>query len=784
MKQTYMKSREQDRLLLLGQNLKRQEDPDLLRGNRTFTDDIKFQDQLYASIVRSPYAHAKITSIDFSKATSDARVVLALSGSDVFAKIAPLPIIFAFHGTRLPKQPCLAHEGVRFVGEPVAIIVAKDRGTAEDASDNVRVEYSALDPIIDPLKAVETEDRIVYDSVFESGNVESAFKGATYKVSRTIVTHRLNGAAMEPRSVLAKYDPTEGFLSVWSSSQIPFMLRDVLSECLNLEKSKIRVLVPQVGGSFGNYKYHAEDVIVSYCSMLLGKPVKWTADRREIFLGNYHAREQIHDIALAADDRGNILALKDSIIADHGAYLTREGVGPSLITALMITGPYRIRNVSVRLRCVLTNKTPTGAYRGFGHPESCFALERILDALADEMKISRVDLRSRNFIQPEEFPYETPTGLTYDSGNYARCMVASLEAIGYDRRSEVKRRRSSENEKKRIGFGFACFTENTGFGPTTMLDSLGVRQFGFERATAHISQKDHKVIIRCGMAPHGQGSETTLAQVVAGSLELPIDMVKVEYGDTLSCPEGQGTFASRSSVVGSGLMLKLAKAFLERGKVVAKRIFNTEEIRYEKGFFYNNSSPNACFSWFDLDVASRAFSSDVVDVTNDDKLLKVTIEHEPDGLTFSNACHAAMVEVDIETGKVRPLKYVIVHDCGVEINPMIVEGQAHGGAVQGISGALLEGIPYTNEGEPLASSFLDYLIATSLDVPDITVLRFETPSLVNPLGVKGVGEGGVIAPAATIASAIEDALREDKPNANVLQSMLVPEFVWRISRQG
>ncbi|MDA4131423.1 MAG: molybdopterin-dependent oxidoreductase, partial [Thaumarchaeota archaeon] len=370
---------------LIGSSVKRKEDPLLLSGKGVYADDVKFPGQLYVAIVRSPYASALIKKVDFSKVAGRPGVVLTLDGAALKDKVHSLPITFSFLGTKLTECRCLAVDRVKYVGEPVAAVVASDRGTAEDARDEVEVDYEPLEPSIDLLQASENENSVVYNDTILTGDVAESFKRAAYVVERTLQSHRLNAAAIEPRCVLASYDGKEDLLTVWPTTQIPFTLRNVLSSCLGLDISKVRVIVKYVGGSFGNYKYHPEDLLVSYCSLFLRRPVKWTADRREIFLGNYHAREQVHKIALAADSQGRILALKDSVIADHGAYLPREGVGPSLITQLMLPGPYKIKNVSIALRCVLSNKTPTGAYRGFGHPEACFAMERMVDSLADRM---------------------------------------------------------------------------------------------------------------------------------------------------------------------------------------------------------------------------------------------------------------------------------------------------------------------------------------------------------------------------------------------------------------
>ena len=738
---------------LIGKSILRKEDPLLLSGRGTFTDDVRLPGQLYVSILRSPYAHALINSVDLSRASNASGVVRVLDGEELSKNVDPLPVIFSFHGTKVPKHRALAQGRVRYVGEPVAAIVATSRGAAEDAREEVLIDYAPLNAVTNAERAAdgnapglhEDIDRnVVYQETIKSGDVISAFKDATYCIERTIRTHRCTGAAIEPRSVTANFDGE--ILTVHSATQVPHTLRRVLARCLRLDESKVRVVVRYVGGSFGNYKYHPEDIIVSYCALVLGRPVKWSADRSEIFKGNYHAREQVHRVSLAADRDGVILGLRDHILADHGAYLPREGVGPSIITSLMLPGPYMIRNVEITLECVLTNKTPTGALRGFGQPEACFVMERMLDALAREARIDRAEARSRNFIRPEEFPYSSATGLTYDSGRYEECLRRALSEVGYGIWGEEERK-LLERPSKKLGLGFAVYTENTGFGPTPMLSALGVKQEGFEEALVDFDDMG-RVRVRCGMSPHGQGLETTLAQVAADQLELPLDGVVLEYGDTSSCPEGQGTFASRGSVVGSALMVSAATDFLTKAKKVASEILGVDSIAYSGGTFFSAYETSRRLSWKDL----REHSGSAI------QGLSTHTRYDPKGMAFPYAAHAALVEIDEETGKVKVLKYAVCHDCGPLINPMIVEGEVVGGTVQGISGALLEEIPYSAEGEPLASTFIDYLIATSVDAPNIQVTHLETPSPLNVLGVKGTGEGGAIAPMAVIASAVEDAL--------------------------
>lgn len=750
---------------LIGRSAIRREDITLLSGGASYTDDLKSKGLLHMSIVRSPYAHALIKRIDFSKTRMYGEIV-CLDGESVKDAIMPLPIIFMFHGTKPVSYRCLAVHKVRFVGEPVAVVLSDDRSIAEDARDDVDVEYEPLLPLVDAVYATDDkaprihddiERNIVYEQEIDSGEVDLAFGRAKYVVERKIRIHRQTGAPIEPRNTFANFDSDKGILTVRSSTQIPHSLRDVLASCLGLEKSKIRVIAQHVGGSFGNYKYHAEDVLAAYSSIITKRPVKWTADRKEIFLGNYHAREQIHKISVAADESGVILGLKDFIIADHGAYLPREGVGPSMITSLMLTGPYKIKNVRIRMQCVLTNKTPTGAYRGFGHPEACFAIERIIDALANEINIDRAEIRLKNFIGSSEFPYLSATGLTYDSGNYSSSLEVALTAIDYRRRRE-ERIIKSRNGKK-LGCGFAFYTENTGFGPTEMLSALGVKQPGFETAVLELDADN--VRVKCGLSPHGQGSETSLSQVVATVLEIPLTRVIFEYGDTFTCPQGQGTFASRNSVVGSALMDKVARQLLQETRKLATEVLDCSEVSYSNGVFSNTSGTRQ-LSLFEMCQHTKSVPISVIS------------KYDPIGMAFPFGCHAALVEVDEETGKIKILRYVVVHDCGKALNPMIVEGQSHGGAAQGIAGAILEELPYNEDGQPLASTFADYLVPTAADLPDIEVHHTETPTNVNALGVKGTGESATIPSAAAIASALQDAL-----GCEILETPFSPERIWR-----
>ncbi|MCS7138237.1 MAG: molybdopterin-dependent oxidoreductase, partial [Candidatus Caldarchaeum sp.] len=517
--------------------------------------------------------------------------------------------------------------------------------------------------------------------------------------------------------------------------------------------SRIRVIVKDMGGGFGNYKYHPEDVITSLMSVKTGRPVKWVASRRELLLAGYHSREQTHFVKAGFSRDGRIKGLQDRIFADMGAYLTREATGPAVVTSHMLPGPYDIRNISIELFCVATNKSYSSAYRGFGQPEAAFVMERLMDLAAAELDVDPSEVRLRNFVQPEQMPYRSPTGVVHDNANFSDCLKHALKLMDYVNLKHVYR----SQPNRCLGLGVAFYVELTGFGPARVAGITGAVHGGYESMTLRFDVSGQATIFT-GLVPHGQGSETTLSQVAAELLGLDFEDVRIVYGDTDITPYGLGTFGSRNAVVGSGAVYKLADALIKKAVKVAANILEAKEddIEFKDGFFYVKGVPGKRLHI--KEIAKRAILA--VGLPSDvEPGFEASVSYDPGSWTNTWGVHVALVEVDPETGKVDILKYVIVDDSGTLINPMIVEGQVVGGAVQGIGGTLLEELSYDSDGHLISSTFMDYLIPSAADCPPFLIEHMETKAKTNPLGVKGVGESGIIPTSAALANAVEDALR-------------------------
>ncbi len=697
----------------------------------------------------------------------------------------PLTTYWMLPGIRVPSRPIIARQRVRYIGEPIVALAAEDPYLAVDARDAIEVDFEPLRAVVDAESALasgsprvheEFSDNITYHLPMRGGDADKALAQAHLVINKRFRVQRLAASAMETRVVLAMFDRAAGDLTLYSSTQWPHILRTVLAPTLGLPENKVRVIAPDVGGGFGpKGEIYVEEVAISLLSMLTGRPVKWVETRQESYLATTHSRDQVISLKSGFRKDGTILGLKVRLLCDFGAYLQALTAGTPFITALSLNGPYHIHDYAVDVVGIFTNKVPSSAYRGFGQCEAAFAIERCMDIAADELGIDPAELRFRNLIQSHEFPYQTMTGGIYDSGDYPRCLQKALDLAGYDEvLSEQRRRRAAGGA---MGIGMAIFGETTGFAPSHVFSKMGLQLGGYDSAIVRMNP-DGRATVLVGTSPHGQGLDTTLAQVVADELGLSYTDVTVLHGDTAVAPYGQGTFGSRSIVVSSSAAVSACRRLREKLLSIAASLLEArkDELETAYGEVVVREAPDRRIAI--REVAHAAYLAHNLP-EGVEPGLEVTSYYDPAGLPTSYAAHLAVVSLDLETGKLQLEKYVVVHDCGTVINPQIVEGQIHGAVVQGIGQAILEEIVYDGDGHLMSNSFTDYLLPTAMDVPDIEVEHQQTPTPLNPLGVKGMGEGGLIVSPAAIANAIADAVSPF--GVEVLATPLKPEIVWRLT---
>jgi carbon-monoxide dehydrogenase large subunit len=777
---------------MVGESIKRLEDLRNLTANTIFVDDMKLPKMVYMAVVRSNYAHAHIGNIDLSGLRDNPKVLGWVTPEEIISLMDPIPLLATPKGTKQRDIYPLATGKVRYVGEPVVAVACKERYDVEDVTELVNIEFQPLPAISDCEQAVSHKhpsssilfddwgDNIAYHCERRSGDVDEAFRNSDIIIDEKFKIQRQYGAPIEPRGVVADYDAASFKLTLYSSTQWPHIVRTVLSTTLHIAESKIAVVTPDVGGGFGSKQdIYPEEFLASILSIKLRTPVKWVPSRSEEILSTVHSREQVHYLKLGAKKDGKILGVQDKVIADLGAFHILS-LGPQLVTSETLQGPYKIDNWFIDLYCVVTNKTPSGAYRGFGQPESTFVMERAIDILAKELKLDPVEVRFRNFIQSKEFPYTTRLGSLYDSGNYKELLSRGLELVEYERlrRTQIEERRTTNKEnEKRIGIGTAFYVEPSGLMPSRLMATLGYKIYsGYESASVRI-EPTGSVTVRVGLSPHGQGLDTVLSQVVSSEIGIRVNDVNILHGDTTSSPYGQGTWGSRSAVVGSAVVLKCLRKLIEKMKTIASHILDSQQINFENGYFSANNSKVSV-----KEIASVAYNR-VLDLPKEmEPGLEEICYYDPPEVTTSYGVHFAVVEVDTESGSVRLLKYVAMCDCGTMLNPMIVEGQIHGGIAQGIAGGLLEELRYDENGQLLSGTFTDYAIPTCLELPqEVLVGHMETPSPFHPLGAKGVGEGGTIPPPAAIANAVADALSDF--NVKVNETPLSPDRIFNLMRK-
>jgi len=749
---------------VIGEPIRRKEDPRLLKGGGRYLHDLTLPGLLHLAFVRSPHAHAAVCTVDATPARQVPGVVAVLAAADL--PLRPIEPEFAgdeYHGAGWPP---LAGERVRFVGEPVAVVAASDRYLAEDAVDIVEVSYDPL-PVIASVEAARRPDAPrVHDGVSGNlyfrrnhvhGDVAHVFAAAAVVVGGTFRHQRLAGAPLEGRGIVAQWNPT-GRLTVWASTQVPHLLRAGLARFLGVPDSAVRVIAPDVGGGFGPKMHlYPEDLVACAVARVLGHPTKWIEDRRENLLTMTQAREQVIDAQLAADRDGRLLALRAQIACDSGAYsvypLTAalEPMG----TAQIMPGPYRLPAYAYSTMAIATHKAPVGAYRGVGMTVGVFVMERLIDKLASATGIDAVEVRRRNFLQPEEFPYTAPSGLVYDSARVGETLEAALAAFDYDRaRREQARLRTAG---RMVGIGISAFVEYTGLGSKTFL-RRGMREVrGDDSAVVNVDASGN-VRASVSTPSQGQGHETAFAQLVGGALGLSPDEVQVVPVDTDVVPMGTGTFASRGLVAGGGALLQAAARVKSKALLIAAHLLEASphDIEGAAGRFNVRGSPERGVTW--AEVARAAYLPGPGLPADIEPGLEAAATYDPPPAAFSNGVHAAMVEVDQETGQVSVLRYAIAEDCGRLINPAIVEGQIHGGLAQGLGEALLEQVIYDAAGQPLTGTFMDYLLPTAMEMPPVRIVHLETPSPITAGGFKGMGESATIGAPACVANAVSDAL--------------------------
>ena len=785
---------------MFGEPIARREDPRLLTGRGRYLDDLG-HDALAAAFVRSPYAHARVVDIDVSDALGAEGLVAIYTYADLPGRVAePLPLLIPHpaltHGrTAYP----LANGVVRHVGEPVVMIVATDRYLAEDVAERVDVTYEPLPVVVGIEHAADTEDLVHADVpgnvgahlVQEVGAADAALADAPHVLELRLDIERSASTPLEGRGVYARPDLDDGSLRVYSSTQTSTSVRLAIAARLDLPPTKVEVVAPDVGGGFGVKIVHPwpEEVLVPWASRMLERPVKWTEDRQEHFVASAHERGQVHFVRVGFDDEGRVLGLDVRFLHDNGAY-TPYGIVVPLVTSTQLLGPYKIGAYRVEFTSLYTNTLIVTPYRGAGRPQAAFCMERTMDAIADHLGHDRADVRARNLIQPEEFPYDQGMifqdgrPLIYDSGNYPAALTMVKEMIGWD--GFEARRAEAAAHGRRLGIGLACYVEGTGVGPYegghVQVDSTG------------------RVHVSTGLTSQGQGHETVFAQIVADELGVPIDAVEVTTGDTRRFAYAVGTFASRAAVMSGNAIALACRRLREKALRIAGEALEADprDLEIEDGIVKVRGNPAVSIPLRTVAVLSnplryafdeeaqratqfaRAGSADIPPVAEDEEPgLEGRDYYSPIRSTFASGMHAAVVEVDRDTAEVDVLEYVAVHDCGKVVNPVIVEGQVHGGVAQGIAGALYERMAYDESGQLRNASFMDFLMPYATEIPRIETGHLETPSPLNPLGIKGAGEAGVIPVAAVLASAIEDA-----EGIRITRMPISPDDLFRLRRDA
>ena len=783
----------------IGASVRRREDQRFLTGRGTYTEDINRPNQTHVHMLRSPHAHARIRGIDAAQALKAPGVVAVFTGADMAAdSVNSLPCGWLIHskdGSPMKEPPHfpIARDKARYVGDIVAVVIAETREQAKDAAELVEVDYEDLPAVVSLRQAVDGGAALVHDEVAgnlcydwhlgDAAAVDAAFAQAAHVTKLDLVNNRLVPNAMEPRAALGEYDPANGDHTLTTTSQNPHVIRLLMGAfVLGIPEHKLRVVAPDVGGGFGSKIFHyGEEAIVTWAAKKVGRPVKWTAERSESFLSDAHGRDHLTHAELALDKDGTFLALRVSTLANMGAYLSTFSTSiPTYLYATLLSGQYKTPAIYAEVKALFTNTAPVDAYRGAGRPEACYLIERLVETAARELGIDKTEIRRRNFVPAESMPYQTPVALQYDTGDFAKNLDLALPAVDYA--GFAQRKAESARRGKLRGIGFATYIEACGIAPSAAVGSLGAGVGLWESAEVRVNAVG-TIEVLTGSHSHGQGHETTFAQIVAERFGIPIENVEIVHGDTAKVPFGMGTYGSRSLAVGGSALVKAMDKVERKARKIAAHLMEAAETDIEvKDGRFTVAGTDKSVGIGDIALAAYVphnFPLDELEPGLDEQAF-----YDPKNFTYPNGCHVCEVEIDADTGVVHVVSFSAVDDFGRVINPLIVEGQVHGGIVQGIGQALYENCVYDEDtGQLVTGSYMDYCMPRAHDVPSFQVSWHEDqPCTHNPLGVKGCGEAGTIGAAAAVMNAVIDALAEH--GVTHMDMPATPEKVWRAINQS
>ena len=786
---------------IFGSGIRRREDPRLITGSATYTHDIVLPGMVHAAMLRSSHAHARITRIDTEKAKTAPGVVAVYTGADIEGALQPVPCAWLLPDSQLKvaPYPCIAKDTVRYTGDIVAVVVAETPYQAYDALDLIEVDYEPLPTVTDPEKAAGADapqlhakdingDDISGNQAFHwtvagGGDLDAAFAEAESNgvvIKERILQQRLIPNAMEPRGAVAQYTRATGELTLWNTTQNPHIVRFLCSVVTGVPEDKLRVIAPEVGGGFGSkIAVYPADFVTVFCSKTLGRPVKWIETRSENYQATTHGRDHVQDVELAATKDGTITGLRCTVHAGMGAYLSTAAPGiPTILHGLMLSGCYTIPALKEDVYGVYTNGVPVEAYRGAGRPEATFMLERLIDMLAHKLAMDPADVRRKNFIPKFEDGHEVVTTLNYDSGDYPGALEKLVEHTGYKALRE--KQAAGPANGKYLGLGLTSYVEICGLGPSQVAGAIGFQGGLWESAIVRFHPTG-KVHVFIGASPHGQGEETTFAQIVASEIGVDAGDVKIFHGDTDATPMGWGTYGSRTTAVGGAALALAVRKIRDKAKVLAAHLLeaSVEDMDYEDGKFFVKGSPDKAKTIQDIALMANVAWNMPEGM---EAGLEASTFYDPPNFVFPYGAHLAVVEVDADTGQVELTGYTALDDCGPQINPVIVEGQVHGGIVQGVGQALWEGAVYDESGQLVTGSMLDYALPRADGLPELDVISTVTRSPHHPLGVKGIGEAGTIASTAAVYNAVMDAL---KPlGVTRIDMPFTPERVWRAIQEA
>jgi carbon-monoxide dehydrogenase large subunit len=778
---------------MFGKAIKRREDPRLITGAAAFLDDIKLAGMSHAALLRSPHGHARIRSIDTSAAVAAPGVIGVFTGQD-FADLNPLPCAWQAGGVQnnVNTPRVLAIDEVHHVGDPIAVVVAEDVKSATDAVDLINVDYEVLPAVVDARKAAEAGAPQLHDNAPNNvvmhwmcgkgeDEVRTAIDAAEIKVSQRIINQRLIPTAMETRGSIGRFDPGAGEYTLWATSQAPHVMRLLITAfVMGIPEQKLRVISPDMGGGFGSKIFLYFDMpLVLALARKVGRPVKYVEDRSENYMSTTHGRDHITDLEIGATRDGKIVGMNVKTYANMGGYLSTIAPGiPTTLYGRMLSGCYKVPAIHCDVFGVYTNTSMVDAYRGAGRPEAAFVIERTCDLVADATGVDPAEVRRKNFIQPEDFPYDNGVGmLPYDSGNYEPALDKALEAVGYRQLREEQQRRINEGADKLLGIGLSSYVEVCGVAPSKWIglqgEGWGAGLWESANIKVHLTGK---VVVTTGSQPHGQGHETTFAQLVSDQLGIPYDDIEVEHSDTLGAPFGYGTYGSRSLSVGGTAIYKSTAKIMDKARRITAHLLEAsfEDVIYEDGKCFVKGSPETAKTIQEIALAASVGYDLPREI---EPFLDETTYYDPPNCTFPFGTHICVVEIDRETGQAAPIKYIAVDDVGNVLNPLIVDGQVHGGIAQGLAQALYEGAYYDEDGQLLTGTMSDYAVPKASMVPSYEMDKTCTPTTVNPMGVKGAGEAGTIAATPAVANAVIDGLKH--LGVKHIDMPMTPERVWR-----